>query len=501
MNVPDSECAACAAARALRRAADLAPRREDSARLLVEAAAEAVFTGDIAWVEELTAAARPRTDDPSLLTAAAVQAGRLAVLTVRHTAVFSRLADAAEQLIPTRPSAALDLLSGAAVVRFYSGQDTQRHRIQSILRRLPEDAAPTGVRTWVRAVTDPFADRGELVALLPRLTAEARTRPELLTTVGIMAWLLDETPGAVRAFDEAFDRWETQGALPEGLGGAVAWASVERGRWEQAREACARTTALGRATGLDHAVACAAAVDATVLAFQGDVTAARTRVDEALTLIDPLESRSVHVYARRALGAVAAAEGAYEAAYDQLRRVFTDVGAPVHCHASYPAVADLAAAAVRCDRREEAVLIVERSARALGDNASPRLRALISRARGLLAAPKDAETPGAPRPPGAPSCTSGRPSRTSYWSTGPSNAPRPCSTSPNGCGADGASRRRGRRSPRPWRSSAAWARTRGSSAPGPKRAPPASTSRTRPPTRSPNSPRSSGRSSPSPPAA
>lgn len=395
-----------AAARALQRAADLAPRREDSARLLVEAAAAAVFTGDIAWVEELSAAARARTDDPSLLTAAAVQAGRLAVLTVRHTAVFARLADAAEELIPAQPTAALDLLSGAAVVRFYSGQDTQRHRIQDILRRLPQGAAPAGVRTWVRAVSDPFADRGELVALLPQLTAEAQTRPELHTTVGIMSWLLDETPGAVRAFDEALDRWETQGALPEGLGGAVAWAYVERGRWEQAREACARTTAIARATGLDHAVACAAAVDATVLAHQGDVTAARARVDEALALIDPLESRSVHVYARRALGAAAAAEGAYEAAYDQLRRVFTDVGAPVHYHASYPAVADLAAAAVRCGRREEAGLIVERSARALADNASPRLRALLSRARALLTDPKDtedpkdAETPGNPEAPG-----------------------------------------------------------------------------------------------------
>lgn len=198
-------------------------------------------------------------------------------------------------------------------------------------------------------------------------------------------------PQAVRAFDEAFDRWELQGALPEGLGGAVAWAYLERGRWEQAREACARTTAVGRAAGLDHAVACAATVDATVLAFQGDASSARTRAEDALTLIDPLESRSVFVYARRALGTAAAAEGAYETAYGQLRMVFTADGAPVHYHASYPALADLAAAAVRCGRHEEAALIVERSASALADNASPRLRALISRARGLLADPDDAE--------------------------------------------------------------------------------------------------------------
>ncbi|MFE9682034.1 AAA family ATPase [Streptomyces sp. NPDC006285] len=380
-----------AAAQALQRAAELAPRREDSARLLVEAASAAVFTGDIAWVEELVATARTRTDDATLLASAAVQAGRLAVLTVRHTVVFSRLADAAEQLAASQPAAALDLVAGAAVVRFYSGVDTQRHRIQDILRRLPANDSHAGLRTWVRAVSDPFDDRNQLVRLLPQLIAEAEARPERLISVGIMAWLLDETPQAVRAFDTALDRWELQGALPEGLGGAIGWAYVERGLWEQAREACARTTAVGRAAGLDHAVACAATVDATVLALQGDTSTARTRAEDALMLIDPLESRSVAVYARRALGAAAAAEGAYEAAYGQLRLIFTADGAPVHYHSSYPALADLAAAAVRCGRHEEAGAIVERSASALADNASPRLRALISRARGLLSDPEDAE--------------------------------------------------------------------------------------------------------------
>ncbi|MEU6114398.1 AAA family ATPase [Streptomyces sp. NPDC047117] len=380
-----------AAAKALQRAAELAPLHGESARLLVEAASAAVFTGDLAWVEELAAAARTRTNDPSLLASAAVQAGRLAILTLRHTTVFSRLADAAEGLAVSQPSAALDLLADAAVVRFYSGEDAQRRRIQEILGRLPEDASSAGLRSWVRAVSDPFSSRDEFISLLPQLTAEAEARPEQLVTVGIMTWLLDETPQAVRAFDKAFDRWQVQGSLPEGLGGAVAWAYVERGRWDQARESCARTIAVGQASGLDHAAACAATVDATVLAYQGDAPAARARADEALTLIDPLESRSVAVYARRALGAAAIADGAYETAYDQLRMAFTADGAPVHYHASYPALADLAAAAVRTGRREEAAAIVERSAQELADNASPRLHALLSRARGLLADPEDAE--------------------------------------------------------------------------------------------------------------
>ncbi|MEU8708005.1 AAA family ATPase [Streptomyces sp. NPDC048565] len=380
-----------AAAEALQRAAELVPLREDSARLLVEAAAQAVLTGDLSWAEELAVAVRARTEDTSFLTEVAAQVGRLAALTVRHSVVFSRLADAAEELASAQPATALDFLAGAAVVRFYSGDDVQRRRVEAVLEHLPDDASQPWPRAWVRAVSDPFGHRAELLPLLPRAATEARRHPGRLVAYAITAWLLDETPDAVRAFDEAFDRWGMRGPLPDGLSGAAAWSYVEQGRWGRAREACVRSGALGSRAGLDHVVACAAAVDATVLAYQGDVSSARARAEEALSLIDPLESRSVTVYARRALGAAALAEGAYEVAYRQLRAVFTPDGAPVHYHVSYPALADLAAAAVRGGHHEEAATIVERSARSLGGNASPRLRALIERARGLLAEPEDAE--------------------------------------------------------------------------------------------------------------
>ncbi|MEV5596502.1 LuxR family transcriptional regulator [Streptomyces sp. NPDC052496] len=382
-----------AAAKALQRAAELAPRRADSARLLVEAAGTAVLTGDLAWVEELAAAARARTDDPVLLAAAAAHVGRLAALTVRHGVVFARLAGTARELAAAQPATALDFLSAAAVVRFYSGEESHRQDIRDILRLIPE-CEPTSqgwLRAWVRAVSDPFRGRPQLVAALRAATAAAEHRPDRLTALAVMAWLLDETPRAARAFDTAFDHRQPHGPLPAGLGGAAAWTYVELGRWGQAREVCARTAAVGAAAGLDHAVACTAAVDAVVLAHQGDAAAARARAEDALALIDPLESRSVAVYARRALGAAAAADGAYDTAYDQLRSVFTADGAPVHYHASCPALADLAAAAVRSGRRAEAAAIVERCARTLGDDASPRLRALLGRARGLLAATADAE--------------------------------------------------------------------------------------------------------------
>ncbi|ATL33080.1 AAA family ATPase [Streptomyces formicae] len=380
-----------AAASALRRAADLAPRRADSARLLVAAAGQAVLTGDLAWVEELAGEVRARTDDAALLAEVAAQVGRLATLTVRHSVVFARLADAAAESASERPATALDLLAGAAVTGFYCGREDQRRRIQAVLKSLPQDGPQAWLRAWVRAVADPFDDRAELLSVLPQFAAEARGHPDRLVAFAVLAWLLDETPRALRAFDEAFDRWGPRGPLPDALGGAAAWTYVEQGRWGRAQEACARSAALGTTAGLDHTVACAAAVEATVLAYQGDTTAARARATTALALVDPLESRSVAIYARRALGAAALADGAHDTAYDQLRKIFTAEGDPVHYHASYPALADLAAAAVRGGRREEAGKLVERAAHALADDASPRLRALIERARGLLADPVAAE--------------------------------------------------------------------------------------------------------------
>ena len=148
---------------------------------------------------------------------------------------------------------------------------------------------------------------------------------------------------------------------------------------------------MASSAGLDHAEACAQALDATVVALLGDPATARRIVERALTLVDPLESRSVAVFARRALGMAAVAEGDYDTAYTQFRSAFTDDGDPVHYHVSYTLLAELAAAAVRRGRQEHAAELLERSARRLGTGMSARVRTLIDRGRALLADPEHAE--------------------------------------------------------------------------------------------------------------
>jgi DNA-binding CsgD family transcriptional regulator/energy-coupling factor transporter ATP-binding protein EcfA2 len=380
-----------AAAAAQERAAELSPRREDRARLLTEAAATAVFTGQLGWVEHLAAAVRECTDDQAMLGRAALATGQLMSLGPHHTAAFALLMRVADEAADARSPLVLDALAAAAVVRYYSGEESQQRQIQSLVSRMPDEAARAALHAWVLAVSDPSGAGAALGPLLPALIAEAKGDAKRLTALAIVAWLLDQTALAAKTFDEAFDQWQAHGPLPDGLGCAAGWTRLEQGRWAEARSVAADIAAIASSAGLDHAEACAQALDATVVSLLGDPTAARRLAERALSLVDPLESRSVAVFARRALGMAAVAEGDYDTAYTQFRSAFTEDGDPVHYHVSYTVLAELAAAAVRRGQQEHAAELLERSARRLGTGMSARVAALIDRGRALLADPEHAE--------------------------------------------------------------------------------------------------------------
>jgi DNA-binding CsgD family transcriptional regulator len=111
----------------------------------------------------------------------------------------------------------------------------------------------------------------------------------------------------------------------------------------------------------------------------------------ALAAVDPAECGLVAARARRALGVAALADGSYLQAFTQLRGLFSDEGTPLHNHASYLGLADLAAAAVRAGRRMEGRDVIEHALSRLHARPSARLEQLIARARGLLADPARTE--------------------------------------------------------------------------------------------------------------
>ncbi len=182
----------------------------------------------------------------------------------------------------------------------------------------------------------------------------------------------------------------TQGTSGPGLT-ALGWAYIDTGRWDEALEAAAEAAGLAEANQMELVAAAADLIAATVLAMRADSGAARRHADRALGHADLAESGFVAARARRALGIAALADGSHLLAFTQLRQLFSEEGAPVHNIFSYLGVADMAAAAVRADRRMEGQDVLERALSHLGGTVSPRLEQLIARARGILAGPDGAE--------------------------------------------------------------------------------------------------------------
>ncbi|HJY02109.1 MAG TPA: LuxR family transcriptional regulator, partial [Streptosporangiaceae bacterium] len=392
---------AAAAALALERAAELSPDPEDQARRLVAAASAAVSTGQADWVQDLTSRALAVTSDPELRLTARHDAGWALAYSGRRSAALAALISVAEEASRDLPDLAWDALADAAKVVYHSGEPASCQAVGRVLGLLenqgprsashdPRDVGPH--RLWIQACIDPFGSRSELIRYLREISTSPLDEPALWR-VGSAAWLLDESDLAITLLQEAMQRLQapgTQGTSGPGLT-ALGWLFIDTGRWDEALEAAAEAAGLAEANQMELVAAGADLIAATVLAMRADSGAAGRHADRAFGHADLAESGFVAARARRALGIAALADGNYLLAFTQLRQLFSEEGAPVHNIFSYLGVADMAAAAVRADRRMEGQDVLDRALSHLGGTASPRLEQLIARARGILACPDAAE--------------------------------------------------------------------------------------------------------------
>ena len=205
--------------------------------------------------------------------------------------------------------------------------------------------------------------------------------------------MLDESDLAVRLLHDAMQRIRAPGVGGTSGGSltVLGWAYIDTGRWDQALDVAAEAAGLAEANQMEMIAASADVITATVLALRADSGPARRHAARALATVDPAECGLVAARARRALGVAALADGSYLQAFTQLRGLFGEDGTPLHSYASYLGVADLAAAAVRADRRMEGRDVIEHALGRLDGRASARLEQLIARARGILADPSSSE--------------------------------------------------------------------------------------------------------------
>ena len=271
---------AAAAALAMERAAELSPAPEDQARRLVNAASAAVPTGQADWVQDLTSRALAVTADPELRLAARHDAGWALAYSGRPTAALPALISVAEEASRDQPALAWDALSDAAIVAYHSGAPASRQAVSRVLGVLENQESPSGGhdpraeagshRLWIRACTDPFGSRSELVASLRQISRSSLDE-QALWRIGSAAWLLDESDLAITLLQEAMQRLRapgTQGTSGPGLT-ALGWAYIDTGRWDEAQEAAAEAAGLAEANQMELVAAAADMIAATVLALRG----------------------------------------------------------------------------------------------------------------------------------------------------------------------------------------------------------------------------------------
>ena len=390
---------AAAAARALERAAELSPGERDKARRLLAAADLALPAGQADWVRELAGKVLTLTSDPDLRIAARLDIGWSLLWSNRNADALETLISVAAEASPRLPALAWDATGMAGTVAHQTGLPEACARARAALDALDVLPVPSADdwpasradehRIWIAACTDPFGKRAETVPYLHRIASGSICDPG---KVGGAAWILDETELAVRVLREALSQLRAPGVrgASGGVLWALEWACIDSGRWDDALAAAGEASNIAAAYKMETVACSADLAMATVLAMRGDHDRVAPLLARVLAAVDLSEYRGFAARTRHAAGLDALAQGNYVTSYAQLSQLFAADGTPLHHHFSYLAIADLAAAAARSDRRLEARTLLERALARVDPAPGPRLEQLVARARGLLAEPTDA---------------------------------------------------------------------------------------------------------------
>jgi DNA-binding CsgD family transcriptional regulator len=376
---------------ALERAADLSADPGDQARRLVAAAEVAASAGHPAWARELASRALDKRPEPALTARVRRVIGWTLACDGRYGTAAKTLLGLARETARRDPGAAWKLTGLAATAAYHSGEPAIITELADAIAAAPPgadgDDEAQAAQIWALAVA---GETRQAAALLGKPRDRARSAYSL-SRKGAAAWLLHQTADAIECLQTARDACTSESMPTPGDGpqGELGWAYLDAGHWDEALDLA---TAAQSTPGIDIAPAIGYLLPATIEAARGNTESARKLVATALAAGQD-HGRLVTARARHALGLAAIADGDFTAAFDQLRQLFSEDGTPYHCHASYLAIGDLAAAAQRGDRRIEGREIIKRASTLLAGTShlpSARTRQLLARANALLA---DQSTP------------------------------------------------------------------------------------------------------------
>ncbi|WP_454195251.1 ATP-binding protein [Nocardia sp. Marseille-Q1738] len=373
------------------RAAQLTPGVRDRGRRLFHAAIEFFAVGMVSQAATLAARAGELVAQNEESADDAIARAWRAIAAVQDLELdraYLLLTPALDNAVPY-DAGTLTVLTIAGETTYLSGRTA--HRARSLRAMDDIDWIPQEYRLDMLVAVDPFGFAETARNSLPDMTASQQEHTALNFHVARICLRLDETATAVSLLNS--------GAHPERsdahvvLGGLMAaylgTALFYTGRWDEAERAIAK---IGKGEGTLLAVQFARFTQAAVAALRGDAVRASTSAADILARIpDPASTSELTVKACWVAGMAAIAEGDHQSGFAWLRKTFDGAGGPLHYSVSCYCVADLAAAAARTGRIEEARAILERVVTDTAAGPSPRLRLIFDRAHALLAAGDDAE--------------------------------------------------------------------------------------------------------------
>jgi DNA-binding CsgD family transcriptional regulator/tetratricopeptide (TPR) repeat protein len=252
----------------------------------------------------------------------------------------------------------------------------------------PGDPASAGLRILaIQAYADPFGKARAILERLREAAADVRRDTDAARFLGPAAVAVGAFDLATAFLAEAVDGLRTQGRLGHlprmlTLQGRMA---AQVADWGVAIPAAEEARRLAAELGEPHWVAAADAVDSVIAGIRGDPEAAERAAARAERLATPARSSMTLAFAQ--FGRIFAALGAglYDDAYQAAERLF-DPASPAH----HPVVAcwivgDLAEAALRTDRADEARARVKQVEAAAGDASGTCIAVGLRHARAVLA--------------------------------------------------------------------------------------------------------------------
>ena len=400
-------------ARALHRAAELSPQPGDAARRYAEAAAAANFGGDPAWALILSQHASLLAADPDIIGHASLTRASIQLQSAQPVEAFDLVRRCLDHATPPIGRLALALTYLGASASYYSGDIAHRRALPGWLDRVRDTDDSADGRPSADLLTFPLGATALQRAYIGMYaaTAASDTRPagfdkRWLTpqsptlepfrylVVGVMAAVTEETALAAQLLHEAVESLKASGGL-RGFTYAIAplaWALLDTGRWGQLDELLDTAADLCAIHELKLLEGETTACRAQLLAYRGDIEAAAQALRDAGANAIGATSSSTRTALTRAAGWNAIASGDFDNAYLHLREQFHPDGTPTHFVVSDRAVAEMAWAAARSGRTDEAQPLITRIGHRLGPEPPVRLQLLHHQALALVAPARAAET-------------------------------------------------------------------------------------------------------------